>query len=250
MVRDFLEALRFLTIVPILPARGSKGSVSLARAMFFFPLIGLLIGIVTLWLYAWLRPYLPARIATLALLIAPIWISGGLHLDGFADFCDGFFSGKNKEETLRIMKDSRIGVWAAAGVTILLLLKFELLHELPFKSSTFLAAMAASRWAQVVLSYFLPYARSTGGAGEAVAQKIGLRELIGASLFFFLATLSLKAAGLVAFIGLALFLMCLSILFKHRLGGITGDLLGAANEMTEVLIFLLVTLFYRGGSGL
>ena len=247
MVRDFFEALRFLTPVPF-PAFSKKKEGDLARAMFFFPLVGLLIGIVSLWLYAWLRPFFSERTANLVLLAVPIFLSGGLHLDGFADFCDGFASAKNKEETLRIMKDSRIGVWGAAGVFLLLIAKFEFLQELPLKVSTFLMALTASRWSQVVLCYFLPYGGRGGGLGEMVAHKIGLRELAGASFFLFVTTLSLEWTGLFVFLGLLIFLALLAFLFVKRVGGVTGDLLGAASESTELFILVFVTLLHRGGS--
>lgn len=247
IIRDLFAALRFLTIAPIpTPSRKKEGD--LARSMFFFPLVGFLIGIVSLWIYAWLRPYFSERAANLALLAIPIFLSGGLHLDGFADFCDGFASAKSKEETIRIMKDSRIGVWGAAGVCLLLIAKLELLMDLPMKAAAFLMAMTASRWSQVVLSYFLPYAGRAGGLGEAVAHRVGLRELIGASFFLFLATISMEWLGLVVFFGLLVFLGLLSALFVKRVGGVTGDLLGAASEGTELFILTLVTLLYRGGS--
>ena len=248
-MHDFLEALRFLTVLP-LPRTSSRKKGSVARSMFYFPLVGFLIGIVSLWFFVWFRKFFPERIANFILLITPLVLSGGLHLGGFAGFCDGFFSGKTKEETLRIMKDSQIRVWAAAGVTLLLLAKFELLQELPLKSMTFLMAMTASRWSQVVLSYFLPVARPSGGLGEEGAQKIGLRELIGASAFLFFVTLSLAWVGFFAFLGLLIFLWLLALLFKKRVGGVTGDLIGATSETTELFILLFVTALHQIWPGL
>ena len=247
ILRDFAEALRFLTVLP-LPRPSGKRERGLARAMFFFPLVGFLIGIVSLWLYAWLRPFFSERAANLVLLAAPIVLSGGLHLDGFADFCDGFFSAKNKEETLRVMKDSRIGVWGAAALCLLLIAKFELLQDLPLKANAFLLALTASRWSQVVLCYFLPYGGRGGGLGETVAHKVGQRELAGASFFLFFATLPLEWTGLSIFLGLLFFLGFLAWLFVKRVGGVTGDLLGAASEWTEFFILAFVTLLHRGGS--
>ncbi len=245
MLNDFLEALRFLTILP-LPSSQKPRKDSLARAMFFFPLAGFLIGIVSLVLFKLFQSFFPARVANLILLAAPIVLSGGLHVDGFADFCDGFFAGKSKADTLRIMKDSRIGVCGAVGVFLLLLFKFELLQELPLKTWSFLMMMTASRWAQVILSFYLPYAGLPGGLGEQVARKVGTRELVGASVILFFVTLPVKGAGFFVFLGLLVFLALLGWAFQKKVGGLTGDLLGAASEMTEIFVLLLITAMVRG----
>ena len=234
------ESMRFLTILPA-PGPSSNKSNDLAKAMVFFPLIGILISVVTLWLFAWLQPFFSPRVANLILLMVPLAVSGGLHLDGFADFCDGFFSGKNKTETLRIMKDPRIGTWGVAGVVLLLLAKFELLQDLPVKALTFALALTAGRWAQVVLSYFLSYARPEGGLGQTVARRVSVYDLAGATFFLFLVILPLHWIGFFVFAALAAFLALLGFYFQKKIGGITGDLLGAASELTELFVFLAMT---------
>ncbi len=160
-------------------------------------------------------------------------------MDGFADFCDGFFGGKERTDILRIMKDSRVGAWGALGVALLTLTKFELLQALPSKAIVFLLAMAASRWAQVVLSFALPYAGLGGGMSERVANKIGLREVLSATVFLIFPVLCLGIKGFFILAGAILFLFFIGLLFKKRIGGVTGDLLGAASELTEICIFLL-----------
>jgi adenosylcobinamide-GDP ribazoletransferase len=240
MIQNFVEAVRFLTILP-LPSRPSKEEGSLAAAMFFFPLVGFLLGVISLALYFLAARFYPPPIATLVLVIAPLLLSGALHVDGFADFCDGFGAGKNKEETLRIMRDPHMGVWGTAGVSLLLLTKFMLLLDLPLKFPAFLFAMTASRWSQVVLSYFLPYARVEGGLGRGVARKVSLKTLLGASFFLFLIVVYLGWIGFFAALALGAFLFLVGYFFHCKLSGITGDLLGAASEMTELLIFLAVT---------
>ena len=168
MIGDFTRAVQFLTILPV-PAKGRKPD--LARAMAFFPLVGFLIGLLSVALSHLFSFYVFARLEALALVTFSLLFSGGLHVDGFADFCDGFFGGRTKEETLRIMRDSRIGVWGAVGVSLLLFWKWELLASLSIRSEAFLFALTASRWSQVVLAFFLPYANPEPGLGEAVAKK-------------------------------------------------------------------------------
>lgn len=243
MLSEFLEAFRFLTILPLPRA---KKETSLARAMLFFPLVGFLIGIATLTVTQLLSLDLFLRLEALSLITIPIFLSGGLHIDGFSDFLDGFFGGKDKNEILTIMRDPRIGVWGALGVFLLLFWKWELLASLANRGPALLFALTSSRWAQVVLSYFLPYANPQAGLGSAVAKKVTLRELVGASAFFAVIVFVSRGSGVLCFLVLLPFLAGLGWLFHKRVGGVTGDLLGAASEMTELFIFLVLFLIKAG----
>lgn len=238
MISNFAEAVRFLTVIP-LPSKGEEEN--LAGAMFFFPWVGFLIGVVSLFIVQILSLDAFVRLETLGLVTFPILLSGGLHLDGFADFSDGFFGGKTKEDILRIMRDSRIGAWGAVGVVLILFWKWELLASIPGRGGAVLLSLTASRWAQVVLAYFLPYANPEGGLGKRVAKKIKIRELIGATAFLSLVVFFLRGGGVLCFIALLPFLAAIGFIFFKKVGGITGDLLGAASEMSEV--FILLTLF-------
>ena len=257
MIRDFFEAIRFLTVLP-LPGKG-KGD--LARAMFFFPLVGFLIGILSLAAIQALSLKAHFRIEALGLVTLPLLLTGGLHADGFADFCDGFFGGKTKEEVFRIMRDSRVGVWGVLGAVLLLLWKWELFASLPRRGEAFLFALTASRWSQVVLAYFLPYAdpltlslspkggegRVRGkGLGESVAKKVKVRELAGATGFFALLVFFYHGMGVLLLLLLLPFLLGVGFFFKMRVGGVTGDLLGAASEATELFVLLASFLIQTG----
>ena len=243
MISDFLEACRFLTVLPV-PSFGKKGD--LARALFFFPLVGLLMGMLSLAATFVLSLNQFGRLEALALVTLPVLLSGGLHVDGFADFCDGFFSREGKEEILRIMRDSRIGVWGAVGTVLLLAWKWELLASVPGRAEIFIFSLMASRWSQSVLSYFLPYANPQGGLGERVARKVTKRALVGATGFLAIGFLFLKGEAVLLILALLPFLAGLGFLFKQRLGGITGDLLGAASESTELFVLLAHYLIRTG----
>ncbi len=138
MISDFVQAVRFLTILPIPEGEGKS---DLARAMFFFPLVGFLIGILSLALTQAFSLHVFIRLEALGLVTFPILLAGGLHLDGFADSCDGFFAGKNREQIFQIMRDSRIGVWGALGILLLLFWKWELLASLSGRSGALLLAL-------------------------------------------------------------------------------------------------------------
>ena len=243
MISEFLEAVRFLTILPV---PGQPKQENLARAMFFFPLVGFLIGIVAWAVTQLLSLDLFVRLEALALVTFPILLTGGLHVDGFADFSDGFFGAKTREEVFRIMRDSRVGVWGVVGVTLLPFWKWELLASVPGRGGALLLSLTAGRWAQVVLAYFLPYANPEGGLGQWVAKKVRVRELVGASAFLSVLVFLLKGKGLLCFIALLPFLAGIGFLFRKRVGGLTGDLLGATSEMTEVFVLLVLFLIKAG----
>ena len=235
MMRPFFTALSFLTVLPVPQTAAAKDG-ELAFSMRFFPAVGFLVGLLSLALFAAAQKIFPAPLALLVLLMAPIFLSGGLHVDGFADFCDGFFSGKDKAGILRIMKDPNLGTWGVLGLALLLLSKWEALKLLPARPVFFLLAVTAARWSQVVFSRFFPYVRPEGGLGQAVARKAGNWELGIATLFLLPLLIWAGLPGLFVFV-IYLFFLCL---FGHfvqcRLGGVTGDVLGAVSEFSEWLI--------------
>ena len=246
MINSFLTALRFLTIIPLGDSRKSTG---LANAMPFFPAVGFLIGLASLAVFSIAEKFLPARAAVLLLMAVPVFLSAGLHVDGFTDFCDGFFGGRDKEGILRIMKDSRIGTWGALGLFLLLAAKFELLQDLLLRPKIFLLAMTASRWSQVIFSFFLPYARPEGGLGKSVAGKVSPGQTAGATVFLLLVVFWVGLTGLWILLGLAVFLFSLGLFVKRKLGGVTGDVLGAGSEVSELFIFLLASILLGGSHG-
>lgn len=243
-VKNFLQAVSFLTIIPC-PSHGR-----LAKSMIFFPLVGFLIGIFAYAVFLLAGKFFPESIACLALLIVPVILSGGLHADGFADFCDGFFGGHNREDVLRIMKDSRIGAFGALGLVFLFLAKYELVKVGATGQSPLLTifplALAAGRWMQVALSFYLPYAGLEGGLGASVASRVGKLELAGASVFLILFALLSGAAGLFSILWLLPLAVGLGFYFHKKIDGLTGDLLGAASEITELLVLFAGVGYLRG----
>ena len=238
ILNDFFTAVSFLTIIPV-SVEGAEKKNALASAMIFFPLVGFGIAGVSFGLVHFWEPFLSERISNLLLVLLPILFSGGLHIDGVADFFDGFFQGKNREDILRVMKDPHIGVWGSLSIVFFVLIKWEPLMIVPFKGKIFLIAMTLSRWAQVFLSYSHSYAGKETGLGESVAQKIGRKEFAGATVFTFLAALLLGWKGLCVFLGIFLFVLGMGAFYKKKINGITGDLIGATAEMSELAAYVL-----------
>jgi adenosylcobinamide-GDP ribazoletransferase len=181
------------------------------------------------------------------LVLIMIVVTGGLHLDGMADVIDGLAGSRDRQGALRIMKDSRVGAMGAAALMMILLLKYVCLHNVPqvVKPAALVFMPAAGRWVQVALACCAPYVRREGGTGAAFVDHVGGRELL-------IAVVTLAAAALILFgwkggvLLLILVLAALGLLryFKRRLGGVTGDVLGASTELIEVFTLLAVLTLY------
>jgi cobalamin 5'-phosphate synthase/cobalamin synthase len=232
-------ALTFLTKLPW-PWRGPADETALARSMFWFPWVGALLGLGFWAAWAGLMKILPAPAAAGLLLTLTVWLTGGLHLDGLADTADGLGGGRTREETLAIMKDSRVGAFGVISLILGLVLKFSLFLSLATQirgTGVLLLFPIISRWSMVLLAYLSPYARAEGGLGQAMTLGVSPRVLMGASLSAGgLALLILGAPGLVLFIAAGALVWLGRLYFQRRLGGITGDILGATNEVVEIMV--------------
>jgi adenosylcobinamide-GDP ribazoletransferase len=239
-------ALTFLTKLPW-PWRGPADKAALARSLFWFPWVGALLGLGFWGAWSGLHRVLPAPAAAALLLVLTVWITGGLHLDGLADTADGLAGSRDPAESLRLMKDSRVGTFGVLSLILALLLKFSLFLSLAAPASGAKALVlypVVSRWGMVLLAYLSPYARPEGGLGQAMTLGVNPRILAGASLSAaVLALLILGAPGLALFAAAGALVWLGSLYFQKRLGGITGDVLGAANEILEVLILAGALLF-------
>jgi len=232
----FPLALTFLTILPW-PRTGRAEAGDLARSLYWFPWVGVLLGLIFWAAWRALLPNFPLPAAAALLLTLTVIVTRGLHLDGLADTADGLGGGRHRVEALRLMKDSRLGAFGAVAVVLALLLKFALFQAWAGPGRIFLLYPVISRWGLVFLAYLSPYARPEGGLGQAMTTGAGLRTLAGATVSA--ALLSLVAydiPGLLLLTAAALAVLFLSFYFKHRLGGVTGDVLGATNEALELLV--------------
>jgi len=238
MVRGFLIAIQFLTRLPVPRSLvGTEGEIG--QAVAFFPLVGIVVGGGGALLYAVLSRFLPATTCVLLVLIYSALITNAFHEDGLADSLDGFGGGWNKDETLNIMRDSRIGTFGALGLIFLVLAKYNLLSMLDSQQMWrwLIVAHTASRWTVVPLCLWLPYAREQGQGG-LVARRVSRRAVLIATLT--LAVVLLLLPWPVAFVALAITAAVVIIsgsYYRYRLNGITGDCLGATNQLVEVALY-------------
>jgi len=243
MLKEFGLALTFLTIMP-LPRRLTAEARELAASMAWFPLVGLFLGGLLAAAALGLQPWLPAP-AKAALLVALLAITTrALHLDGLADTLDGLGGGHTRADSLRIMKDHSVGAFGAVGIALTLLVKYGLLTGLLETGQTgfLLIFPVVSRSAMVLLAYLSPYARPEGGLGEAMtALTTGrIMALAGASAVVIVIVAG-QWQGLAALLAAALATLGLARYFRHRLGGVTGDVLGATNEFMEIVALLVLS---------
>jgi cobalamin 5'-phosphate synthase/cobalamin synthase len=260
-VRSFLAALRFLTILPV-PGAGRPDDAADARAeppvwgraTAWYPAVGLLLGAILAGLDWGLGKLFPPGLAAALLLAAWVVLTGGLHLDGFIDCCDGLLAPVPRERRLEILRDVHAGAFGIAGVVLLLLVKVTALAALPgeVRLPALLLVPTLARWCMTGAVVLYPYARSGPGLGEKAKTGAGRPQLAIATVTALLACGLAGLAGL-GWITLALLLLTALTGFlvaqwiQARIGGLTGDTYGAICELAEAVALLaLAALAYQG----
>lgn len=249
MMRGLISALRTLTSIPV-PGRDA---VKMSSALSWFPAVGLLLGLIVCGLIRlqWIAMggTWPEGAAVIAV-IAGVFLTRGIHLDGLADWADGFLGSRDRERVLTIMKDSRIGSFGALAVVCVVLAKWVCLVRLIGMGSLewIIAAYVFSRTMPVVLLVAEPYARAGGGTAAPFAQGAGQKHLAVAMIqaaLLVLLVCGLHWTWLAMLLAGWCFARCFGLWCRKRVGGITGDLLGACTEIVETLM-LAAGVFFGG----
>jgi adenosylcobinamide-GDP ribazoletransferase len=267
-LRACIAAFQFLTRLPI-PVQIDYTDRVFQRSVIFYPLAGLVIGLLLLLAGEGLSLILPAMPAAILLLGFWVILTGGLHLDGLMDTADGILSHRPREQMLEIMKDSRVGAMGVIVCVLQLLLKFSLLYTLLDVRQTdgsggisFLLAIVPiwSRWFMVAAIHGWPYARKDSGLGSLFRGVTrgyviisSIVALLTTTLFTALVHLGLTASTLthpslwiivLSFaVGSAIAGWIMAAYMSRKLGGLTGDTYGALNELLETVLLLGVTVF-------
>lgn len=254
-LRLFFTALQFFTRLPIPRWVGFEAD-WLQHASRYFPLVGIVVATISAAVYALAALLFPAPVAVMLATAAGIYATGAFHEDGFADMCDGFGGGMTQERALEIMKDSRIGAYGAIGIGCLLALKCVTLALLPPASAiaALFLAHPLSRLAATSLIWRLDYARAEGKA-KPLAQEMQTGEFIIAAACAALPALLIGSmdwiswqtitAGVLAAAAVTCWLAQKCV---HRIGGYTGDCLGAVQQLTEAVLYLAVLGGLRHGA--
>jgi adenosylcobinamide-GDP ribazoletransferase len=242
-MKGLFTAMTILTALP-LNRHTAASDEDLARSTIFFPVVGFMIGFLLMTVTQWLSPILHPGPLSAVLLVVSILLTGGLHLDGLADLCDGLAAGGNRERILSVMKDSRIGAFGVMGLTVVLILKYSLFYEIIGKGwlRSFLMMGVLSRWAMVLAAFSGRYVREEGTARPFIGQ-IRRPWFIGSTgITVGFAWMIFKGPGLLVLLPVFLFVFLFLHYLKLKIGGLTGDVLGALNEITEVLVLLLIAI--------
>jgi adenosylcobinamide-GDP ribazoletransferase len=250
---ELVAAVRFLSVLPM-PGRAhavqpDETSPDPIVGSGYFSLVGALLALLlALWaLFLGASLHLPSLMLAVLVLIVLVLLTGGLHLDGLMDSCDGLFGGTSREHKLEIMRDSRVGSFAVLGGACALLFKFVAFatladlgtYQLPL---ALLIALPAARWAMVLVVYIFPSARVTG-LGPVFRQTVTVRRLVLAALIaLIIALLAGRLLGLLALLGATLAALLVGLLATRVLGGLTGDVYGAVEEVSEMAALLVLVL--------
>ncbi|MDI6730814.1 MAG: adenosylcobinamide-GDP ribazoletransferase [Candidatus Altarchaeum sp.] len=257
-IKKFLCAIQFLTTINLKFIEWDEQLT--AKSVAYFPAVGILIGCILTIAYFILSLVFPNTITAVMLIVIEIIFIRGMHLDGFIDTVDGLFGGMNKEERLRIMKDTHPGSFGIIAVVLLILLKFTLIFGILnlnmdkfFIAEILILMPALGRYAMLIPMAIFPYARDNGTAHWTKFVK--KREILTATLFVLLSAIliafvfHLKALVLslillsTLIIGAIVFSLMLSKYIVSKIGGMTGDTYGAINEISEVIVLLLFLSF-------
>jgi len=231
----FGHALQFLTRLPGVRLAASDPD-DLSRAAVWFPLVGVLIG-AALALAVWAGAHASPWIGALLGLVLWVWVTGGLHLDGLGDTADALAaSHRSPQRFLEVLRDPHIGAFGVMAIGIQLIAKLVLLGEIAALSAlTALVLVPAwARWGPLVCSLVVP--PLAAGSGERFARHISPYAVAVEGLALALVSLWLAPILLAAL----LIIPAIAAYWTYRLGGITGDCLGAGIEVTETLLLLLV----------
>jgi adenosylcobinamide-GDP ribazoletransferase len=245
---SFVAALSFLSVLPLpggaklLKNAGVQPSFVLGAG--YFSLVGLLLAALLSLLVLVLGPVLPSLALAAILVVALVVLTGGLHLDGLMDSCDGLFGGTTSERRLEIMRDSRVGSFGILAGVCLLLLKFAFLaslsvHQLPL---ALLMTLPTARWGMVLAARIFPPARPMG-LGAAFHHAITLPGMLLTGIIALIVVLATgRLVGLVVWAWMTVVAVAIGAGVTQLLGGLTGDAYGTIAEFSEMVGLLLLVL--------
>ena len=236
-IKIFFTALMFYTRIPV-PKNTGFSNDNLNKSAKYFPLVGIIVGSVGAIAFMASNYFLSVQTSVLLSVLSMIMLTGAFHEDAIADFCDGFGGGYTKKRILEIMKDSYIGTYGAVSLVVLILLKVLLLSEIDVKQIPFviIAAHALSRVNPVILMYTSKYVRDDDTSkSKPVGERKSIDILIVAIILgvipmFFLPIIIAPFIMIV----LVLILLYHRYYIHKKIGGYTGDILGALQQFSEV----------------
>lgn len=255
-LKIFLTAVMFYTRIPC-PAWVDHSSDYINKSIRYFPVIGWIIGAISGIGFVLGNWVVGPTFAALFFITISVWLTGAFHEDGFADVCDGFGGGWTKEQILKIMKDSRVGTYAVVGLILLILIKVSLLVKVSsqYNSISLLLVVinghTLSRVMAATVIFTHQYVREDElSKAKPVSKVYSITNLVSVLLFGLIPTVAIAIInGQVwwYFVPIPLYLVkiYLAHLFQKKIGGYTGDCLGATQQIVEVAYYLIVILIWK-----
>ena len=250
----FWLALGFFSRIPV-PANLDFSAKKLNQSCRYFPVVGWLIGGCCSAVYYFTQLYFSVDIAILFAMLTGVLLTGAFHEDGLMDSADGLGGGWTREQKLAIMKDSRVGSYGSIAIWFVLTIKFALLLSysnisLSSYSSIILSVLIAhplSRTVATVMMFISPYVRETADTkSKSVAEPKHNSDLVISLILGLLPLLLLPELILPMLFALVVFVFCFRRFVHKQVGGITGDLLGLAQQLSELLIYMVLIIGLQG----
>jgi adenosylcobinamide-GDP ribazoletransferase len=243
-LRTFLFAWQFLTAVPLSRSIHDAKPEELAASMSWYPFVGCLLGALLVTADSLLVKVFPTQVTSVLLMLLLIGITRGLHQDGLADMVDGLAGGRTPQARLAIMRDAHIGAIGATGLFLALGLRYAGINTLPAGEhlALLIGMPVVGRWAMVVGAFHVTSARSEGGLAQPFLAYLSWWHVCLATLTAgIVLTLLLGPWPALGCLLIGTGLVRLFTVWFHRMfGGVTGDLLGATNEVAEILFIVIV----------
>lgn len=243
----FCEAIVFYTRIPG-PTWAGKDPARMDHANKYLPVIGLLVAAISALTLVAASQLFPADISIAIAMLASILITGAFHEDGLADACDGFGGGYEREQIIRIMRDSRIGTFGVIGLIGVLTLKFLCLRDLPLNQAilSLFISQSLSRLSSLAIMQSLPYA-SDQGKIKAATSTWSWRDLLMGAAVGLLPIFFMPQVALMSVLVVVVVFELGRRYFLRRLGGYTGDCLGAIQQITELCLLMGIVVQCRFG---
>ncbi|MGY0408217.1 MAG: adenosylcobinamide-GDP ribazoletransferase [Polaribacter sp.] len=246
----FLTAILFFTRIPC-PKWVNHSPEILNKSNRYFSLVGILVGSITAGIYFLASLVFNIEISLVLSMITSIWVTGAFHEDGFADSCDGFGGGWNKEKILAIMKDSRLGTFGVIGLIAILSLKFMGLQLIVISTKNVILALISghsiSRFIATILLYTHPYVRDFDSSKiKPTTKQMDTKSLVISGFFGILPLCFFETYWIfLSILPLLITYLYLGTFFKKWIGGQTGDCAGALQQVSEVVFYLSIPILWK-----
>ena len=245
-IKRFVLMLQFLTTIPI-PINMDVNEEDFGKGLVFAPIVGVLLGAVLAGMHILLTPIFSKNITAALIVVLYIFLTGGLHIDGLGDTCDGIFSHRPKDRILEIMRDSRVGTNAVIGIVTVLFLDWLLLVEQtpPYQIQVLILFPVAGRIGSLIGAGVSRYARSGEGLGKSFIDLCGGKEIFAGLVFYFtIFYIAAGTRGLFAGVFPVVTALILVKVLGKKIGGATGDILGAVCELNQTLFLVTAYLIF------